>query len=85
MHYVYFARSKSNKKVYVGSTGKDPNIRIKEHNSGSNQWSEQNKPLELIYYESYACKTDAIRREKFYKSGFGKQIKKSIIEALNNK
>lgn len=84
MFYVYFAKSVKNNKIYVGLTEKNPIEKINEHNTGSNKWTNQNKPLKLIYFEKYFCKADATNREKFYKSGFGKQIKKLIVNNLNN-
>lgn len=80
MFNVYFAKSAKNGKIYVGSTNKDPNVRIKEHNKGSNKWSSVNGPFNLIYFESYKCKQDAIYREKFYKTGVGKRVKTAIVK-----
>ena len=74
MYFVYFAKSLKNNKIYIGRTSKDPEVRIKEHNQSSNQWSSANKPLKLIYYESYICLEDSIKRENFYKTGVGKRI-----------
>lgn len=82
MYFVYFAKSLKNGKVYVGFTSKSPDIRVKEHNNSANNWSKNNKPLELVYFEEYLCKHDAEKREKFYKTGFGKKIKYSIISTL---
>lgn len=84
MYYVYFAKSLKNDKVYVGSTIKKPERRIDEHNSSSNVWSKQNGPFELIYYERYRCLQDAKQREAFYKSGFGRRIKKLIINTTGS-
>ena len=84
MYFVYFLTSLKNNKVYVGSTNKDPKIRLIEHNQGSNQWTKQNGPFRLIYYEKYDCKKDAQLREAFYKTGFGKMVKKAIIQSLIN-
>jgi putative endonuclease len=79
MYYVYFAKSTKNKKIYVGSTSKNPEDRIRDHNSGSNSWSRYNKPLRLVYFERYVCKKDALNREKFYKTGVGKKVKYAIV------
>jgi predicted GIY-YIG superfamily endonuclease len=84
MNYVYFAESLINGKVYIGHTEKNPSIRINEHNQGSNAWSRNNRPLKLIYYEEYCCKEDACKRELFYKTGFGRQIKEAIIAIVKN-
>ncbi|KKS83070.1 MAG: Excinuclease ABC subunit C [Candidatus Gottesmanbacteria bacterium GW2011_GWA1_43_11] len=80
---VYFAKSLKNGKIYTGFTSKDPEIRVQEHNSGSNSWSKQNKPLKLVYYEKYNCEQDARDREKFYKTGIGKAIKNLIVNNID--
>ena len=82
MYYAYFLKSLVNGKIYVGSTQKLPKERLKEHNSGSNKWSRENGPLELIYYEIYECKLNCLKREQFYKSGFGRKIRDAIISVL---
>lgn len=83
MHHVYFLKSKKNGKYYVGQTERVPSERLKEHNWGVNKWARENGPFELVYYESYLCKADALNREKFYKSGFGRRIKDIILQAVN--
>lgn len=80
MFFVYILRSLLNGKSYVGRTGLSVDKRLSQHNIGSNKWTKANKPFELAFYESYVCKTDAIIREKFYKSGIGTQIKKLILD-----
>lgn len=82
MYNVYFAKSLKNGKIYVGFTEKEPLKRIKDHNSGSNRWSRYNKPLKLVYYETFVCKKDALKREKFYKTGVGKRVKYAIVKAF---
>ena len=71
---IYVLKSIKNSKRYVGITTKDPKIRLKEHNEGSNEFTRLNKPYELIYYELGYCKTCALKREKFLKSGQGRKI-----------
>ena len=83
MYFVYFLKSISNNKVYVGFTSKDPKIRLEEHNNGSNAWTRVNGPFRLIYNEKYLCESDARKRESFYKMGFGKKIKQAIISVLD--
>lgn len=82
MFYVYFLKSLKNKQVYVGSTSKQPEVRLLEHNRGSNQWTKEHRPLKLIYYEKYHCLEDAKSRELFYKTGVGKVVKNIIIDAF---
>ena len=84
MFYVYFIKSKINNKIYTGFTSKHPKDRLKEHNSGANEWTKNNKPFELIYFEEYECEKDAKKREAFYKTGFGRKIRNLILKELTN-
>ncbi len=77
---VYLLQSKKNNKSYAGVTEKLVEERLDEHNHGINIWTRQNGPFELKYYETYVCKTDAFRREKFLKSGQGKKLKEIILK-----
>ncbi|MCJ7510908.1 MAG: GIY-YIG nuclease family protein [Dehalococcoidia bacterium] len=67
-----------NGKRYVGSTSKAPETRLREHNSGSNRWTRQNRPFKLVYYEECQSRADAIRRERFLKSGAGRRIRDDL-------
>jgi putative endonuclease len=82
MSYVYFLKSLKNNRVYVGNTKRDPKIRLEEHNRGLNKWTSENGPFKLIYFEKYICDQDAKLREKFYKTGFGRKIKKIIVDLI---
>jgi putative endonuclease len=85
MFNIYFLKSLKNGKVYVGLTERDPKLRLQEHNQGVSSWTKDNRPLVLLYYESYYCKKDATGRELFYKSGFGRKIRDIIIGAVSAK
>ncbi len=84
MYFVYILKSLVDQKTYVGRTGKNPFTRLKEHNIGSNSWTKLHRPFELIYFESYVCKEDAIRREKYLKSGIGNKLVKLIRDNFNS-
>jgi predicted GIY-YIG superfamily endonuclease len=84
MFFVYFAKSLKNGKIYVGKTTKDPHIRLKEHNTGTNAWTKKNVPFELVYYESFVCAEDMTKREAFYKTGMGKRIKYAIAKEMGS-
>lgn len=83
MFYVYFLQSLKNGKYYTGSTEKDPKDRMVEHNQGSNKWTKSNGPFKLVYFEEYFCKSDVIKRETFYKTGFGKRIRNAILREVD--
>ncbi|MCH7755178.1 GIY-YIG nuclease family protein [candidate division KSB1 bacterium] len=46
--------------------------RIGEHNKGETKSTMNRRPLILIYFEACMDKRDAMRREKYLKSGNGK-------------
>ncbi|MEK7567403.1 MAG: GIY-YIG nuclease family protein [Patescibacteria group bacterium] len=74
MYAVYVLRSLKNDKRYIGYSGKTPEERLKEHNSGSNKFTRLNKPFVLIYSESFEEKRNAIKRERYLKSGKGREF-----------
>ena len=80
MFTVYLLKSKKNGRSYVGLTSKPVRERVQEHNWGSNKWTKASGPFELKYYETFVCKADAARRERFFKSGQGKKLRKIILE-----
>ncbi len=79
MFYIYILQSKKNKRLYTGSTN---NLvrRLKEHNSGSSKYTKLTKPFKLLYSEEFLTRSDAAKREKYLKSGIGREwIKKNIL------
>ncbi len=80
IYYVYILASLKTGESYVGYTSKKPTERLEEHNKGSDPWTHANGPFTLKYYESFVCKTDALIREKFYKTGQGKKLKEIILK-----
>jgi len=52
-----------------------------EHNEGrgGKNTSEHGK-YKLIFYEAYLEKSDAIRAEKFFKSGYGRELLRGKLE-----
>ena len=80
--YVYVLRSLKNRKRYVGSTRLKPEDRLQQHHYGSNSWTKQNGPFELIYSEKVLTFSEARKRETFLKSGIGRKF---LDETLNKK
>lgn len=79
MYYAYVLWSDKSKRLYIGSTS-DLKKRIHEHNSGKGgKYSKKNKPFILVFYEAYISKTDALKQELFYKSGYGREVLKDKI------
>lgn len=74
MYAVYVLKSLRNNKRYIGYTAKDPLIRLKEHNSGTSDYTKRNRPFDLVHKEFFDNKTEALKREKFLKSGQGRKF-----------
>ena len=78
MYYVYVLRSLKDHHFYVGFTT-DLEGRIMAHNLGKVFSTRFRRPLELVYYEASQKQSDALRREKYLKSTYGKRYIKSRI------
>lgn len=84
MHYVYVLKSKKTNRLYIGQTN-DLRRRFHEHNHGGSKYTKHGIPWELIYYEAYRSKSDALVREKTlkqYKSAYA-YLKKRIDKSIN--
>ena len=78
MFYVYVILSSSHNNRYIGSTD---NVvkRVDEHNKGKCRYTSGRKPWTLVYKEQYATRSEAIKREKFLKSGQGRKWLDGIL------
>jgi len=77
-YYVYVLRSLKVDWIYVGSTG-DLRQRFKSHNDGENLSTRGYKPFQLIFYEAYLSKKDALRREEYFKTTKGKTTLRTML------
>ena len=72
-YYTYVLQSEIDSNFYVGFT-KDLKLRFEEHNKGQVESTKHRRPLKLIYYEACLSQGDATRREKYFKTHFGRQF-----------
>ena len=80
MWYAYVLNSQKNGKNYIGITG-DLKRRLTEHNTRSGgQYTSRNGPFKLIFYEAFLNKKDAGVQEKFYKTGYGREVLKEKLQ-----
>ncbi|MBI2029799.1 GIY-YIG nuclease family protein [Candidatus Gottesmanbacteria bacterium] len=77
-YYTYVLRSKIDQKLYIGFTH-DLKSRLIKHNKGLILSTKYRKPLKLIYFEGCLSEEKAIKREKYFKTGFGRRFLKSRI------
>ena len=79
MFYVYILKSLKNGRFYTGLTN-NLERRLYEHNIGQTKYTSLTRPFELIYKEVYNTKLEASKREKFLKTGKGREILKTILD-----
>lgn len=79
MCYVYVLLSQKDSQFYTGYTP-DLKARLKKHSQGRVKSTKNRRPLELVYYEGCRNKKDAIHREKYLKTSWGKRYIKNRIE-----
>ncbi len=72
MHYVYVLQSLKDRKLYTGYA-RDLEKRFKKHNSGMVTSTKDRRPLRLAYYEACLGKKDALHREIYLKTAWGKR------------
>jgi putative endonuclease len=78
MFYTYILKSKKDNNLYIGFT-EDLKKRLDQHNRGCVDSTKDRLPLELIYYEACTDKYKAIKREGYFKTGFGRRFLKDRI------
>ncbi|MBT8256183.1 MAG: GIY-YIG nuclease family protein [Bacteroidia bacterium] len=70
---VYVMRSEVSGKRYVGYTG-NLIARIRSHNQLSSKgWTINHRPWYVIYVEFFTSKQRAMTRERYFKTGVGRE------------
>ncbi|HOJ17486.1 MAG: GIY-YIG nuclease family protein [Ignavibacteriales bacterium] len=77
MFYTYVIYSISVDKYYVGHT-ENLEMRIFRHNSGTTRFTSQANDWEIVYFEEFSSKSDAMKRENEIK----RKKSRSYIESL---
>ena len=75
-YYVYVLRSNEFERNYTGFTTNLEN-RLKQHNSGKTASTRPYKPWRILYYECFSTKKEALSKEKYLKSGIGREFIKN--------
>ena len=78
MYFVYVLQSQPTGHFYTGSTS-NLEQRIVQHNSGVTRSTKNRGPWQLVYSEPWSSRSEAIRREKFLKSGRGREELSTLI------
>jgi putative endonuclease len=79
MYYVYVLQSLKDRRLYTGFS-EDMNRRFAEHSSGAVNATKHRLPVKLVYYEASCNQQDALHREKYLKTAWGKRYLKSRMK-----
>ncbi len=77
IYTVYVLVSERDKKRYIGFTN-NVERRLTEHNMGKVKSTKNRRPLTLVYTEVYENKSEAMEREKHFKTHQGRDYLKSL-------
>lgn len=81
MHYLYVLKSLKDNELYIGTTD---NIerRILQHNKGQSKSTKFRRPLILTYAEQYSSKSEAMKREWYFKNTTdGNKLMRKLIRS----
>ncbi len=75
---------KDNRSIYIGITS-NLKRRLSEHFRGQTHTTRRMQNFKLVYIESFISKIDAQKQEKFYKTGYGREVlKEKLSNTLKN-
>ncbi len=80
MFYTYVLISKKDNKLYIGYT-KNLKLRFEQHCNGLVKSTKFRRPLELIYYEACLIEHDAKKREKYFKTHYGRMFLRKRLKS----
>jgi len=77
MFFVYALKSEAKNYIYVGLTD-NVERRVAQHNAGYERTTKPYAPFQTILIESFETRELARKREKYLKSGVGKEFLKNL-------
>ncbi len=76
--YVYVLHSGTDNNLYTGYTQNLQN-RLDQHQKGTVESTKRRRPLTLVYWEGCLNQKDALQREKYLKTAWGKRYLKNRL------
>ena len=77
--YVYVLQSNRDNNFYTGYTENLKN-RLDQHQRGKVESTKNRRPLKLTYWEGCLNQKDALQREKYLKTAWGKRYLKNRLK-----
>jgi putative endonuclease len=80
MYFTYVLHSEKDGKLYSGYT-QDLKLRFEQHKNGYVESTKNRRPLKLIYYEACLQQQDALKREKYFKTHYGRMFLQNRLKS----
>jgi len=77
MNIVYVLKSIHTQHFYIGQT-KNLLARLEYHNAGKVRWTSRYAPWKIVYQEKFSSRSEALKREKYFKSHAGRNWLKKL-------
>jgi putative endonuclease len=78
MFHVYILRSATTGRHYVGYTS-NLTQRLGQHNDAITKSTKNRGPWKMVHHEDFNTRSEAMRRERFFKTGQGREEMKGIL------
>lgn len=78
MYYTYAIRSEIRNYIYVGLTN-NLKRRFRQHNDKKEKTTRAYAPFKILFTEEFMTRMEAREKEKYLKSGSGKEYLKTLI------
>jgi len=79
-YYTYILYSEKDGQNYAGYTH-DLNLRFEQHCKGNVPSTKYGRRLRLVYFDACLSKEDALKREKYFKTHYGKMFLKNRLKS----
>ncbi len=76
-YYVYILLSRKDGNLYVGQTS-DIEKRFRAHNEGRVRSTKYRRPLQLVHFEKFGSRGEAVKRERWLKKPESSEFKASL-------
>lgn len=83
VYYAYVLLSKKTKRQYTGSC-QDLPLRLEYHNRGNVKSTRHGVPWELVYAEEFDTRSDAMNRERYFKTGKGRKELEVLLQSKDH-
>jgi putative endonuclease len=78
--FVYIIQSQVDQSLYIGQTG-NLQDRLSRHNQGRSKYTKTRRPWEIVYFEEFTTRSQAVKREAELKSFHRKDL---LLQLINS-